>query len=573
MKNLYFLSLAVLLWGCSTFEEEVLPDQADSPRQLSVSAAEEPGPDPGSLEIMRRAVDIVAAHSGVRSRSASVSGVQIEPTHRYVRFSPATKAQFDALFDQDEFTCYNFPLDEVSPVSADEGFRMSGPSDTPEQLYAVLRTTVVLPDTIASEVLKELYDPSVTERGVADPAWADRVWAEARALIDDGRHPGEIIPYIPSGEIKVWDNIAGDYIPIEGVMVTIMPPDNLLRVLTTRTDKDGKFRMSGSVQEPVNYALSWNTVYWTIKSSALSSANLQGPNMNSTWDVRIKKGTVMLGPATVYRAAYRYWHKMPALGLSKPNLGRKVRITCQNVKDIQYYENGAWITFGGLFHPNVSQESDPDIEVACKRDASRVFGTAAHEIGHAAHYSYNKSYYGKVNKFVKESWARFAEYIATECEYKDLGLSDKLHTIKTKEISYGGRISVLSFVAPDEYNRQEWVMNNSDGTKRLYSPLFIDLYDNFNQFKWYSEYQLLFGPNPYVVPISEMIEILRGMYPDDDICIPNINEIQEIAFGSKNKEEAIGWIRQYAARHGYGTQVVDRFWSVFSKIEREDSYD
>ena len=35
-------------------------------------------------------------------------------------------------------------------------------------------------------------------------------------------------------------------------MVTIMPPDNLLRVLTTRTDKDGKFRMSGSVQEPVN---------------------------------------------------------------------------------------------------------------------------------------------------------------------------------------------------------------------------------------------------------------------------------------------------------------------------------
>lgn len=573
MKNLYFLLLAVLLWGCSTFEEEVLPDQADSPRQLSVSAAEEPGPDPGSLEIMRRAVDIVAAHSGVRSRSASVSGAQIEPTHRYVRFSPATKAQFDALFDQDEFTCYNFPLDEVSPVSADEGFRMSGPSDTPEQLYAVLRTTVVLPDTIASEVLKELYDPSVTERGVADPAWADRVWAEARALIDDGRHPGEIIPYIPSGEIKVWDNIAGDYIPIEGVMVTIMPPDNLLRVLTTRTDKDGKFRMSGSVQEPVNYALSWNTVYWTIKSSALSSVNLQGPNMNSTWDVRIKKGTVMLGPATVYRAAYRYWHKMPALGLSKPNLGRKVRITCQNVKDIQYYENGAWITFGGLFHPNVSQESDPDIEVACKRDASRVFGTAAHEIGHAAHYSYNKSYYGKVNKFVKESWARFAEYIATECEYKDLGLSDKLHTIKTKEISYGGRISVLSFVAPDEYNRQEWVMNNSDGTKRLYSPLFIDLYDNFNQFKWYSEYQLLFGPNPYVVPISEMIEILRGMYPDDDICIPNINEIQEIAFGSKNKEEAIGWIRQYAARHGYGTQVVDRFWSVFSKIEREDSYD
>lgn len=100
MKNFYFLSLAVLLCGCSTFEEEVLPDQADSPRQLSVSAAEEPGPDPGSLEIMRRAVDIVAAHSGTRSRSALVSGAQIEPTHRYVRFSPSTEMQFDALLNQ-----------------------------------------------------------------------------------------------------------------------------------------------------------------------------------------------------------------------------------------------------------------------------------------------------------------------------------------------------------------------------------------------------------------------------------------------------------------------------------------
>ena len=573
MKNLYFLSFAVLLWGCSTFEEEVLPDQGDSPRQLSVSAAEEPGPDPGSLEIMRRAVDSVAAHSGVRSRSASVSGAQIEPTHRYVRFSPSTEMQFDALLNQKKFTCYNFPLDEVSPVSADEGFRMSGPSDTPEQLYAVLRTTVVLPDTIVSEVLKELYDPSVTERGVADPAWADRVWAEARALIDDGRHPGEIIPYTPSGEVRVWDNIAGDYIPIEGVTVTVMAPGDMLNPLAMKTGKDGKFSTTKLVRGAVNYALTWNTADWTIKSSAVSSADLRGPSVQGPWNVKISGGNVISGPATVFRAAYRYWHKMPALGLSKPNLGRKVRITCHNIEEIQYYENGKLRVAGGLFHPNVSQDSDPDIEVACKNDVSYVFGIAAHEIGHAAHYSYNKSYYDKVNKFVKESWARFAEYIVTECEYKDLGLSDKLHTIKTKEISYGGRISVLSFVEPDEYNCQKWFMDNSYGMERLYSPLFIDLYDNFNQFKWYSEYQLLFGPNPYVVPISEMIEILRGMYPDDDIYIPNINEIQEIAFGSKNKEEAIGWIRQYAARHGYGTQVVDRFWSVFSKIEREDSYD
>lgn len=558
MEKLCFLSLAVLLWGCSTFEEEVLPDQADSPRQLSVSAAEEPGPDPGSLEIMRRAVDIVAAHSGVRSRSASVSGAQIEPTHRYMRFSPATKAQFDALFDQDEFTCYNFPLDEVSPVSADEGFRMSGPSDTPEQLYAVLRTTVVLPDTIVSEVLKELYDPSVTERGVADPAWADRVWAEARALIDDGRHPGELF-WTPSGEVKAWDDVAEGYIPIQGVTISIINPSDLLRLVQVKTDSNGKFSTSQTLSRnvTVNYTLSWNVDGWTIKSSALSSANLQGPNMNSTWDVRIKEGTVMLGPATVYRAAYRYWHKMPALGLTAPNLGRKVRITCHNSVGFTYYWNGKELSASGLFHPVVNSDADPDIEVACKRNASYVFGTVAHEIGHAAHYAFNPKFNGKTNALIKESWAQFTRYILTETEYKDLGLYGKLH----KSRLFNPNQHLVAFQVPDYYNQQMWYLGlgaERDETVRLYTPMFVDLYDTFNQNKWYG----------YWSPGRTKDDLDRT--PDDDICMLTIREIQEIAFGSKNKSEAIGWIRQYAARYGFTSEEIDRYWAVYSLIEDED---
>lgn len=558
MEKLCFLSLAVLLWGCSTFEEEVLPDQADSPRQLSVSAAEEPGPDPGSLEIMRRAVDIVAAHSGVRSRSASVSGAQIEPTHRYMRFSPATKAQFDALFDQDEFTCYNFPLDEVSPVSADEGFRMSGPSDTPEQLYAVLRTTVVLPDTIASEVLKELYDPSVTERGVADPVWADRVWAEARALIDDGRHPGELF-WTPSGEVKAWDDVAEGYIPIQGVTISIINPSDLLSLVQVKTDSNGKFSTSQTLSRnvTVNYTLSWNVDGWTIKSSALSSANLQGPNMNSTWDVRIKEGTVMLGPATVYRAAYRYWHKMPALGLTAPNLGRKVRITCHNSVGFTYYWNGKELSASGLFHPVVNSDADPDIEIGCKIAASLLIGKAAHELGHAAHYAYNPDFNGKTNALIKESWGQFTRYILTETEYKDLGLYGKLH----KNQFFNPNQHLVEFQVPDQYNQQEWYLGLGTEKKeeiRLYTPMFVDLYDTFNQNQWYG----------YWVPSRTKADLYRT--PDDDICMLTIREIQEIAFGSKNKSEAIGWIRQYAARYGFTSEEIDRYWEVYSLIEDED---
>ena len=549
MKNFYFLSLAVLLWGCSTFEEEVLPDQADFPRQLSVSAAEEPGPDPGSLEIMRRAVDIVAAHSGVRSRSASVSGVQIEPTHRYVRFSPSTEMQFDALLNQKDFMCYNFPLDEVSPVSADEGFRMSGLSDAPEQLYAVLRTTVVLPDTIASEVLKELYDPSVTERGVADPAWADRVWAKARALIDDGRHPGELF-WTPSGEVKVWDDIAEGYLPIQGVTISIINPSDILGVVRVKTGADGKFVSTKTLHRnvAVKYSLSWDDDEWMVKDTRTSSAGIVQSNVSGEWKLRISTHP-SLAHATIFRAAYRYWYKMPAYGLIPPHFGRKVRIVNYDAEPIDK---------AGTFDPTPDFSiNEPDIQI-CGRmnDIAYLFGTVAHELGHAAHFAYNQSYYHKVNKFIKESWAQFAFYFLTDAEYKDLGAD--VYSLYQRPVIIGGK----KYFEPNlYYNQQSWYLDNNVTRNRIYSPLFVDLYDDFNQYKWYSTLR----------PETSMNGLLH-VIPDDDICIPSAREIQEIAFGSKNSREAGGWIIQYVGRYGYGTETINRFWRVYSMVNNEDSY-
>ena len=315
--------------------------------------------------------------------------------------------------------------------------------------------------------------------------------------------------------------------------------------------------MSGSVQEPVNYALSWNTVYWTIKSSAVSSANLRGPSVQGAWNVKISGDDVISGPATVFRAAYRYWHKMPALGLTAPDLGRKVRITCHNSVGFTYYWNGKELSASGLFHPVVNSDADPDIEVACKRNASYVFGTVAHEIGHAAHYAFNPKFNGKTNALIKESWAQFTRYILTETEYKDLGLYGKLH----KSRLFNPNQHLVAFQVPDYYNQQMWYLGlgaERDETVRLYTPMFVDLYDTFNQNKWYG----------YWSPGRTKDDLDRT--PDDDICMLTIREIQEIAFGSKNKSEAIGWIRQYAARYGFTSEEIDRYWAVYSLIEDED---
>lgn len=175
---------------------------------------------------------------------------------------------------------------------------------------------------------------------------------------------------------------------------------------------------------------------------------------------------------------------MPALGLTAPNLGRKVRITCHNSVGFTYYWNGKELSASGLFHPVVNSDADPDIEVACKRNASYVFGTVAHEIGHAAHYAFNPKFNGKTNALIKESWAQFTRYILTETEYKDLGLYGKLH----KSRLFNPNQHLVAFQVPDYYNQQMWYLGlgaERDETVRLYTPMFVDLYDTFNQNKWY----------------------------------------------------------------------------------------
>lgn len=156
--------------------------------------------------------------------------------------------------------------------------------------------------------------------------------------------------------------------------------------------------------------------------------------MNGAWIFEIDTHPV-LAHATIFRAAYRYWYKMPSYGLTPPNFGRQVRIVnCDAAPE----------TNAGMFRSSPDfGANEPDIEICGRHyNTMQLFATAAHELGHAAHFSYNPSYYRKVNKFIKESWARFAEYLVTDIEYEDLGAS--LHSYP----SIGGN----TYEHPDNYN-------------------------------------------------------------------------------------------------------------------------
>lgn len=546
MKKLVFFLFAILFFSCSSLEEEVVLPEESSTRRMSVSEASEPSPDPFSLDIMRQAVDSVAFQN--RSRTVAVHGSQIEATHRYVRFSPATEKQFDALFDQNDFTCYNFPLDKLSPETEQGNNHIA--ADTLEQLYAVIPVTVQLPDTIAWQQLKEFFDPAASQPGQSDPTWADRVIVQARAIVDDDRHPGDVLPWYPSGEVKAFDDVFGGYVPIEGVTISIVDPSNIMNIIRVKTGKDGRFKSAISFRADVkvNYSLSWDDNGWAIKNTRTSSASMVQYNMSGAWNLQIMSNP-NLAHATIFRAAYRYWYKMPAYGLTPPNFGRKLRILNYNAEPTD--KSGTFTS-----EPDFSKDQ-PDIEICGIQYTQNLFATVAHELGHAAHFSYNQPYYHKVNKFIRDSWAQFTQYLLLQQEYKDLG-RDCIDVLHGGYTVVGGK----KYENPDfDYNQQSWYLDNNRTRHRIYSPLFIDLYDDFNQYKWYS-----------VIHPSVKMNPLLHVIPDDDICIPNAREIQEIAFGSKDSREAGGWIIQYAGRHGYTSETINRFWRVYSMIKNEDSY-
>lgn len=498
--------------GCSSFEEDAVPSGMESALHEASVAAPEEEVNPFSLDVMRRAVADVASEAARlrrargRAAAAEVADEPLEATHRYVHFRPANRWQLDALLDRRDFQCFNFRLDQLGELPEGETFVSSTPSGGPDELYAVLRADVALPDTIAWEVLEEYYDPQATARGASDEEWAEAVETRARALSGGLIDPGDWgagLSWTPSGRIAAWDNFAKDYIPIEGVKVTIIPPLSAggnLRMWTVHTDRNGAFRAPQQVEAggKVIYSLSWDSDDWTMKNDAESYVTLRSSATTGAWDVKIELEDVSLYNAVVFRAAYFYWYGTKDHKLTPPDFGRPARLVCHDAYSSP--DGEAW----GYFHSLPG--TGPDIDIWCRFQAtSSYFSTAAHEIGHAAHYTHNRSWFKThCDDEIIESWGKFTGYYIPLTYYKLKGVYgfDKKVVFENVEQKFiGGLVVVHDKVTcniPSWYNWQDWQwdpMNIEDGNPlpspqmKYYTPFFIDMYDDSNQYFYFQEMQ------------------------------------------------------------------------------------
>lgn len=119
----------------------------------------------------------------------------------------------------------------------------------------------------------------------------------------------------------------------------------------------------------------------------------------------------------------------------------------------------------------------------------QVIGTTLHELGHLEHFAENESQFRKTNMILIESFSSYVGWYLGEEYYKSLGW-----------IHPGGDYRIAATA------RQTWTKNTTVPLLR-YSPLFIDLTDNYNQ-----SYDYPNTPNDNIknVPSSTIWEIITS---------------------------------------------------------------
>ena len=521
MKKLFFSCIAVVVSvACNQpiLDDEVITQEVqgliiDDPLLPPITPINPITGNPYAVSTMRDAFLELQANGAIPT-DADIDDY-IYTSHLYVKFSPESDEQIDELLADSTMVLYTHPIDNETTETNDEyTIRPEEGDTTTLHFYTAVPYDKVLPANIPYTILEELYIPDECIGDSASPRMKtvsgdDIPENTINNLVDKAfEMSGDIIiinplntpdaeqmsnssneRWRPAGNISAYDDIWGGQVPLQGIKVRARS------WFTTRigeTDENGDFVCDGYLKRAAVYSFKWKGDKWTIRSGGSKLAKYEGPKQKGHWNLCIEYGEE-LAYAAIHRAAYR-WYYGNVQGLTRPQHTGKVKF--------QYYHsvNGNGDTVGGYVSTPTAPVS-PTVKIWGKDDGynlrpvSKIFKTACHELGHIAHDAANHQNFRDATKFLKESWARCAEFLLAEQEYREKQALSKLYEYEYRIVGIddnGENIYTLLMVPDNDYNYQKWDI--SDNFKANYTPLFIDLIDDYNQNSYY------FWRLPDVVP-------------------------------------------------------------------------
>lgn len=453
--------------------------------------------------------------------AAGLDEDDITTTHFYVKFKPDNEEELQLVkqryINQD---IYEYPLDyEISGRISYHDPTL--PDTVPTYQYMSIDSlswnTINRPDNVDYEVLERLFIPdegldvNISAHSVPSSTMSYEEAIEALVNtslkltgnledeeIDGDDTMGSNVKWYPSGRITAYDDIIDGQVPLQGVKVRAR---RWFTTYTAITDENGYFTCTKSFKRPANYSIVWEGSMWDIRDGDYVQAYYNGPKIEGEWNLAIpNNNNKSLRYSAIHRAVYRMMEGVTD-GLSRPILRHKISYL---------HEEG---DYNGKYYCEIGLGLFCDIRIYGKvngdwRSVHNIISTTFHELGHAAHFTNNIIGYLLTERVIQESWANFVGYYLVFNEYFYLGLMNGPFDIRLYNTDYQSCI----YYVPDDQINYQLVKINGD---RLYTPLFIDMYDNNNQYVTNILYENSNAANINYYPQDEIsnisAEILENM--------------------------------------------------------------
>ncbi|AUS06388.1 hypothetical protein [Pseudotamlana carrageenivorans] len=309
----------------------------------------------------------------------------------------------DILKVDSTLVLYDYPLDYSI---AENGSYYKDPETAPEQptyQYCAVTIDKKLPNGVEYEVLEELFIPDEDKDTITKTAKANTKFISEEiinTLVDEALRitnnlnnktskstnlaKSSASKWRPAGTIKVWDNVVGDFVPVEGVKVRAR------RWFTTHTgiaSASGRYSCNGRFRRDANYSIDWERYEFALQDGWLNGATYNGPKKRGDWNLNLNSGKQEYY-ATIFSAAHFYYYGS-RMGLKSPPTNATFKTKMKIAARLERDESSH-------IHQRRFILSAPIYIKTYGRESQAVFGTTIHELAHAAHWNFDRDAYNNL---------------------------------------------------------------------------------------------------------------------------------------------------------------------------------
>lgn len=526
MKKISYIIIAIVTCiSCSQNEISIPVEQFENNiKQTEIQIIKK-------LENPYSVSNVKKAYESLQNDGMLRSNIHIEATHLYVRFLPKDTADFNILKADTTLVLFSYPLD----YELTEGEVFVDPELGKQEyswLYTKVPTNYVSP-IVGYEILEEIFVPNDEDDEIDEENTVFSTRSNKKTTINN--YDWEIIEkraleltgnsveeddytslntntlrsksFTPKATIQVYDDQLGKYIPVPGAKVRARWWFNWK---SNYTKEDGTVNVGGSFKK-LNWSIAWEDSDWDIRDGLLLQAYYNGPTSSTTqhWQLNISGGKSKTY-AHVTRACYvMLKDNYAGLGMTSSEkvtasnrgvIPMKISVYDKYDEDkaaINYAKNWYGFSIIGIYMKNTKNTYRPSDD---------TFGTIIHEIAHSVHaniFSLGLAQFIFVKSIIQESWATYTESTITTEIYRKLGAGN----------SY------------EYYTKQGWALLKTDYSESrsgsvVYSPIFIDLADSYNQRSIYAtSYPKYEFPEDNVSGFTptELRSVIRKVYNLNDL--------------------------------------------------------